>query len=59
MVSDVIGVMNFLKIPKGSIVGWNEGDVTALFLELNFPTRIDKLFAFGANYRAAATHLNL
>jgi pimeloyl-ACP methyl ester carboxylesterase len=50
MAADVVGLMDFLKIPKASIVGWSEGGVTALFLAIHFPERVKKVFAFGANY---------
>jgi len=48
--SDVIGVMDFLKVPRASVVGWSEGGVTGLFLVIHDPDRIDKFLAFGANY---------
>lgn len=50
MAADVLGLMNFLHIPKASIVGWSEGGVIALFLAIHYPARIENLFAFGANY---------
>lgn len=50
MASDVVGLMDFLKIPKASLVGWSEGGVVALFLAIHNSARIEKLFAFGANY---------
>lgn len=50
LASDVIGLMDLLKIQQASIVGWSEGGVIALFLAIHHPDRIKKLFAFGANY---------
>lgn len=54
--SDVLSLMNFFKIPRASIVGWSEGGVIGLFLAIHHPERIDKLFAFGANY-SVSTYL--
>jgi pimeloyl-ACP methyl ester carboxylesterase len=52
--SDVLGLMDFLKIPRASIIGWSEGGVIGLFLAIHDPGRIEKLFAFGANYSVSA-----
>jgi pimeloyl-ACP methyl ester carboxylesterase len=46
---DVVGLLNFLKIPKVSLVGWSDGAITGLQLAMTKPDRISKLFAFGAN----------
>ncbi len=49
MASDVIGLMDFLKIPKAAIVGWSDGAIIGLEIALNHPERLTKLFAFAAN----------
>jgi pimeloyl-ACP methyl ester carboxylesterase len=49
MASDVIGLMDFLKIPKAAIVGWSDGAIIGLDIALNHPERLAKLFAFAAN----------
>ena len=49
MASDVIGLMDFLKIPKATIVGWSDGAIIGLDLAMHHPDRIAKLFAFAAN----------
>jgi len=49
MVSDVIGLMDFLKIPKATIVGWSDGAIIGLDLAMHHPDRVAKLFAFAAN----------
>jgi pimeloyl-ACP methyl ester carboxylesterase len=49
MASDVIGLMDFLKIPKAAIVGWSDGAIIGLDIALNHPERLTKLFAFAAN----------
>ena len=49
MASDVIGLMDFLKIPKAAIVGWSDGAIIGLDIALNHPERLTRLFAFAAN----------
>lgn len=49
MASDVIGVMDFLKITKAAIVGWSDGAILGLDIAIHHPERITKLFAFAAN----------
>jgi pimeloyl-ACP methyl ester carboxylesterase len=50
MASDVLQVMDYLKINKVSIVGWSDGGIIGLILAIKYPERINKLFTFGANY---------
>ena len=50
MASDVLQLMNYLKIKKASIVGWSDGGIIGLILAINNSERIDKLFTFGTNY---------
>ncbi len=47
--SDVIAVMDALKLPKASIVGWSDGAIQGLVIAMKNPKRLDRLFAFGAN----------
>ena len=49
MASDVIGLMDFLKIPKAAIVGWSDGAILGLDIAIHHPERLSKLFAFAAN----------
>jgi len=49
MASDVIGLMDFLRIPKAAIVGWSDGAIIGLDIALHHPERLTKLFAFAAN----------
>lgn len=49
MASDVIGLMDFLHIPKAAIVGWSDGAIIGLDIALHHPERLTKLFAFAAN----------
>jgi pimeloyl-ACP methyl ester carboxylesterase len=50
MADDVIAVMDQLKIAKAAIVGWSDGAIIGLEIAMRFPERVDRLFAFAANY---------
>ncbi|MGZ3845145.1 MAG: alpha/beta fold hydrolase [Flavisolibacter sp.] len=50
MASDVLQLMDHLKIKKASIVGWSDGGIIGLVLAIKYPERVNKLFTFGANY---------
>jgi pimeloyl-ACP methyl ester carboxylesterase len=47
--SDVIAVMDALKLPKASVVGWSDGAIQGVIMAMKHPKRLDRLFAFGAN----------
>jgi pimeloyl-ACP methyl ester carboxylesterase len=49
MAADVIGLMDFLKIPKAAIIGWSDGAILGLDIAMHHPERLSKLFAFAAN----------
>jgi pimeloyl-ACP methyl ester carboxylesterase len=49
MASDVIGVMDYLKIGKAAVVGWSDGAILGLDLAIHHPERLTRLFAFAAN----------
>jgi pimeloyl-ACP methyl ester carboxylesterase len=50
MASDILQLMDTLKIKRASIVGWSDGGVIGLVLAIQYPERINKLFTFGANF---------
>jgi pimeloyl-ACP methyl ester carboxylesterase len=50
MTRDVLAVMDHLKVEKAAIVGWSDGGEIALKLGIHHPTRVTKLFVFGASY---------
>jgi pimeloyl-ACP methyl ester carboxylesterase len=49
MSSDVVALMDFLKIGKTAIVGWSDGAIVGLDIAMHHPDRLTKLFAFAAN----------
>jgi pimeloyl-ACP methyl ester carboxylesterase len=49
MASDVLGLMDVLKIPKAAVVGWSDGAILGLDIAIHHPERLTKLFAFAAN----------
>jgi pimeloyl-ACP methyl ester carboxylesterase len=49
MASDVIGLMDFLKLPRAAMVGWSDGAIIGLDIAIHHPERLTKLFAFAAN----------
>lgn len=49
MASDVIALMDDLKIGKAAIVGWSDGAIIGLEIAMHHPERVTKLFAFAAN----------
>ena len=53
MASDVVGLMDYLKIQKADVVGWSDGAIIGLDLAMNHPDRLDRLFAFAANVTLA------
>ncbi|SDA66842.1 Pimeloyl-ACP methyl ester carboxylesterase [Sinorhizobium sp. NFACC03] len=55
MVSDVVGVMEQLNIPRSAIVGWSDGAISGLKLAMLHPERVSGVFAFGANSNPSGT----
>jgi pimeloyl-ACP methyl ester carboxylesterase len=49
MVSDVVAVMDKLRLPESFFVGWSDGAVVALMLAHKMPQRVAALFFFGGN----------
>ncbi len=49
MASDVVALMDYLKIQKAAIVGWSDGAILGLDIAIHHPERLTKLFAFAAN----------
>src|SRR6516164_9154754 len=49
MASDVLALMDFLKLPRAAIFGWSDGAILGLDIAIHHPERLTKLFAFAAN----------
>jgi pimeloyl-ACP methyl ester carboxylesterase len=49
MASDVLALMDRLKIRKAAIVGWSDGAIIGLDIAIRHPERLNALFAFAAN----------
>jgi pimeloyl-ACP methyl ester carboxylesterase len=49
MASDVLALLDQLKIEKASLVGWSDGGIIGLDIAIHHPERLNRLFAFGAN----------
>lgn len=50
MSSDVLALLDFLKIDSASLVGWSDGGIIGLDIAIHHPERLNKLIAYGANY---------
>jgi pimeloyl-ACP methyl ester carboxylesterase len=59
MASDVVALMDHLKIDKASILGWSDGGIIGIDIAINHPERLDKLFAFGANVNVAGLRADI
>jgi pimeloyl-ACP methyl ester carboxylesterase len=59
MASDVIGLMDYLKMKKTAIVGWSDGAIIGLVIAIRHAERLSRLFAFGANTDPGAAKQNL
>jgi pimeloyl-ACP methyl ester carboxylesterase len=49
MASDVLALMDYLKVDKAALVGWSDGAIIGLDIAIHHPERLTKLFAFAAN----------
>jgi pimeloyl-ACP methyl ester carboxylesterase len=59
MASDVLALMDQLKIEKASIVGWSDGAIIGLEIAINHPDRLNKVVAYGANYDPTGVRLDV
>jgi pimeloyl-ACP methyl ester carboxylesterase len=50
MASDVIALLDYLKIRKTALVGWSDGAIVGRDIAMRHPERLTKLFALAANY---------
>lgn len=49
MASDVLAVLDTLRVEEAAVVGWSDGAIIGLILGMNRPERITRVFAFGGN----------
>jgi len=55
MASDVLAVMDALRLEKAAVVGWSDGACIALILAMQAPARIAGVFFFGCNMDPSGT----
>jgi len=49
MADDVVGLLDFLNVPKADVVGWSDGGILGLDLAIRHKDRVGRVFAFAAN----------
>ncbi|AZO12640.1 MULTISPECIES: alpha/beta hydrolase [unclassified Mesorhizobium] len=49
MASDYLALLDYLKIDKTALVGWSDGGIIGIDIELHHPERLTRLFAQAAN----------
>jgi pimeloyl-ACP methyl ester carboxylesterase len=49
MADDVVGLLNFLNVPKADVIGWSDGGILGLDLAIRHKDRVGRVFAFAAN----------
>ena len=59
MTSDVVALMDSLRLRRASVVGASDGAIIGLMLAIEYPQRVDKLFAWGANFNTHAKRRSL
>ncbi len=59
MASDVLALLDFLKIESAHLVGWSDGGIIGLDIAINHPDRLKKLIAYGANYIPAGVRTDV
>ncbi|TGQ35681.1 alpha/beta hydrolase [Mesorhizobium sp. M00.F.Ca.ET.216.01.1.1] len=55
MASDVLAVMDAMRLEKAAIVGWSDGACIALILAMQAPNRVACVFFFGCNMDPSGT----
>jgi pimeloyl-ACP methyl ester carboxylesterase len=49
MSSDVLALMDYLRIRRAALIGWSDGAIIGLDIAIHHPERLTRLFAFAAN----------
>jgi pimeloyl-ACP methyl ester carboxylesterase len=55
MASDVLAVMDMLRLEKVAIIGWSDGACIALIVSMQAPERVAGVFFFGCNMDPSGT----
>jgi pimeloyl-ACP methyl ester carboxylesterase len=50
MASDMVALIDSLKLGRVDVVGWSDGGIIGLEMAYNYPEKVKKLVAIGANY---------
>lgn len=56
MATDVVALMDFLGLPKATIVGWSDGAIIGLKLAIDHAERISRVFAFAPNSKPSGLY---
>jgi pimeloyl-ACP methyl ester carboxylesterase len=59
MATDVVGLMDHLKLRKAAVVGWSDGAIIGLELAIHHADRVAGLYAFAANYNPSGLREDL
>jgi pimeloyl-ACP methyl ester carboxylesterase len=59
MASDVIALLDYLKIGKVDLVGWSDGGIIGLDIAMHHAERVRRLFAYGANSDPSGVRENM
>ncbi len=59
MASDVLALMDYLKIDSAYLVGWSDGGIIGLDIAIHHPERLRKLVAYGANYNPSGVRADI
>jgi pimeloyl-ACP methyl ester carboxylesterase len=54
MAADVLALMDHLHVRRAAVVGASDGGIIGLVLAIEHPERVDRLFAWGANFNTHA-----
>ena len=49
MASDVVAMLDALRIPRADLVGWSDGAIIGIVMAIHNPEHLNRVFAFGAN----------
>src|SRR5664280_3773813 len=51
MTKDIIGLLDFLHLDSTYVIGRSDGAIIALLMAINYPDKVKKVAAFGANLK--------